>query len=114
MDLQRSLGFQLPTDYVDFLQATNGGEGPVGTCGYARIWRLDELLKWNEAYQVADRAPGLFLFGTDGGGEAFAFDTRKSPMPIVEVTFISMSHEDVIEMALDFESFLDVLGRGDY
>ena len=110
--LQKSLGFRLPADYVEFLVKTNGGEGPIGEFGYACFWPLDELMKWNESYQVADYAPGLFLFGSDGGGEAFAFDTRKVPMSIVEVTFVSMSYDDIIHIAFDFESFLNALGSG--
>jgi len=36
----------------------------------------------NEVYEVAKYAPGLILFGSDGGDEAFAFDFRTEPTSI--------------------------------
>src|ERR1700730_17203176 len=72
---QAHLHFRLPTEYVKFLQQMNGGEGFVGK-HYLRAWPVEELAKFNREYRVDEGAPGLFLFGTDGGGEAFAFDTR--------------------------------------
>src|SRR5258706_13646045 len=67
-------GFRLPDDYLQFLQQTNGGEGFVGANAYIILWPIEELIKMNKAYEVAEYAPGLFLFGSDGGGEAYAFD----------------------------------------
>src|ERR1044072_7362040 len=67
-------GLRLPDDYARFLQQTNGGEGFLGNA-YVILWRVEELIEMNKAYEVTEYAPGLFLFGSDGGGEAFAFDT---------------------------------------
>lgn len=108
---ENRIKFSLPEDYAKFMKASNGGEGPIGKYGYARFWKLEEILELNRAYQVHEYAPGLFLFGSDGGGEAFAFDTRTLPMPVVEVTFISMGHDDVIRMANTFDEFLEKLGN---
>ena len=72
---QIAAGIRLPEDYAQFLQQADGGEGFIGNT-YAIIWRIGELLQLNSAYQVGEYAPGLFLFGSDGGGEAFGFDTR--------------------------------------
>ena len=108
--LEGMIDLKLPEDYVEFLRLSNGGEGPIGEHGYARFWRVEELVERNEAYEVSERVPGLFLFGSDGGNEAFAFDTRKSPMLFVEVPFILMIYEDIIHMSYDFEAFLKVLG----
>jgi hypothetical protein len=47
----------------------NGGEGSVGDT-YVILWRIEELIEMSKAYDVAEYAPGLFLFGSDGGGEA--------------------------------------------
>ena len=51
----------------------------------------------------------LIAFGSDGGGEAFAFDTRVNPCPVVMVSFIGMSDEDSILVAPSFQTFLDRL-----
>jgi hypothetical protein len=58
----------LPQGYLDFLYRYNGGEGFVGPNAYVIFWRLGELAELNEAYQVAEFAPGLLAFGSNGGG----------------------------------------------
>jgi hypothetical protein len=40
------------------------------------IWKIGELLRFNREYEVQVYAPGLLLFGSSGGGEAFAFSLR--------------------------------------
>jgi hypothetical protein len=67
----------------------NGGDGFVGE-NYLMVWPVEELIKSNKDYRVAEAAPGLFVFGSSGGGEAFAFDTRVTPPGIVTVPFIVM------------------------
>ena len=101
-------GIRLREDYAAFLMQSNGGEGFIGE-GYAMLWRLEELLEKNDAYKVDEYAPGLFLFGSDGGGEAFAFDIRSDKRPIVSVPFIPLNHSEARFLAMDFESFIHVL-----
>jgi hypothetical protein len=99
---------RLPDDYAKFLQQANGGEGFVGNA-YVILWRVEELLEMNKAYQVAEYAPGLFLFGSDGGGEAFAFDTRSDAKPIVSVPFVGMELKLARPVAPNFKAFLQEL-----
>ncbi len=105
---ENELGFRLPDDYERFLQQTNGGEGFIGNV-YVILWRVEELLEMNKAYQVAEYAPGLFLFGSDGGGEAFAFDMRSDANPIVAVPFVGMELKLAHSVAQSFEAFLEEL-----
>jgi hypothetical protein len=106
---QATLSFLLPADYVQFLQQMNGGEGSLGKA-YVALWRVEELGDRNAGYEVAEFAPGLFLFGSNGGGEAFAFDTRTDQFRIVAVPFISMDDlRDAIVIATNFRAFLEVL-----
>lgn len=81
--------FQLPEEYKEFLTLANGGAGFIGEA-YMMHWRIEELRELNQAYQVAEYAPDLVLFGSNGGGEAFAFDRRSDPAPIVIVPFVGM------------------------
>ncbi len=101
-------GVRLPEDYAQFLQEADGGEGFVGNA-YAILWRIGELLQMNRAYQVAEYAPGLFLFGSDGGGEAFALDTRTAEKPIVSVPFVGMDLRLARPVASNFTAFLEEL-----
>jgi len=102
-------GIQLPPDYVEFLKQANGGEGFVGENSYCIFWKLEELVEFDSAYEVKEYAPGLFLFGSNGGGEAYAFDMESSPWQIVQVPFVGMSRDLIQVLAPDFNSFLRYL-----
>jgi len=103
---QFDLGTKLPDDYLSFILRSNGAVGTVGLTGYLRLSPIDELVEFNQGYCVKDFAPGLLLFGSDGGGEAFAFDLRDPSMPIVGVPFVGMSLEEVQVIAPTFTEFL--------
>jgi len=51
--------------------------------------------------------PGLLLFGSDGGGEAYGFDMRTPNKHIVQIPFVGMDWADAIAMGSRFEEFLD-------
>jgi len=89
------------------LERMNGGTGFVGK-NYLMAWRVEDLIQFNKELFVDVAAPELLLFGSDGGGESFAFDTRSSPPLIVAVPSI-VYLEDAIVIAPDFNSFLQHL-----
>ena len=78
-------------------------EGFVGK-NYLMAWPTEDLIQFNKDYYVDVAAPELLLFGSSGGGETFAFDTRSSPPPIVAVPSI-VCLEDAIVIAPTFNSF---------
>jgi hypothetical protein len=39
---------------------------------YLMAWPVEDLIQFNKEYLVDEAAPELFLFGSSGGGEAFA------------------------------------------
>jgi SMI1/KNR4 family protein SUKH-1 len=101
----------LPAEYVKFLEQMNGGEGFIGE-NYLMAWPVQDLVQSNKDYLVEEAAPELFLFGSNGGGEAFAFDTRSFPPPIVGVPLIVISLEDAVRLAPDFDALLHTcIGR---
>jgi len=108
--VQQSLRFRLPKSYVEFMLSRNGGEGLVGR-SYLVLWKIEELVAMNDAYHVAEFAPGLFLLGTDGGGEAFGFDTRSDACRIVSVPFVEMEIENAEVVAPDFGAFFSTLSN---
>jgi hypothetical protein len=105
---QEALAFPLPRGYVDFLATADGGEGFIGK-SYLILWKVEELASKNAAYNVAEFAPELFLFGSDGGGEAFGFDTRSKTGSIVSIPFVTMEMRRAKAVPPDFEAFLSVL-----
>jgi hypothetical protein len=110
-EFESASGLRLPPEYKLFLQSCDGGEGFIGPNAYVIFWRIVELLEMNKAYQVEEYAPGLFIFGSDGGGEAFAFDTRESTMPIVSVPFVGMELELAKPIGETFNDFVENLAR---
>ena len=107
-DAEAHLHWLLPDDYRGFLRLHNGGEGFWGD-NYLILWSVEELGEFNFEYQVDEYAQGLILFGSDGGGEAFAFDNRVTPPPVVKVPFIGMDLTHVKPVANSFEQFLSSL-----
>ncbi len=104
--VEQVLGKLLPRDYRMFLARSNGGEGFIGE-HYLILWKIEELPQFNRDYQVEEYAPGLLVFASNGGGEAFAFDTKTTPYRIVQVPFIGMSLKDSVVVAENFEDLLE-------
>src|SRR4051794_1898687 len=107
-DCEQMIKHTLPEEYAEFMRLTNGGEGFIGE-GYASFFALDQLQLMNESYEVEDFAPGLVIFASNGGGEAYGFDTRDEEWPIVMVPFIVMDWKYAIPMGRSFSEFLQML-----
>lgn len=102
-----SLLGSLPSDYIQFLHNYDGGEGFIGD-NYLILWKVEELSVFNREYEVEQYAPGILLFGSDGGGEGYGFDTRDAAMPVVRIPFIGMELRYVRAVA---DSFIDFLNK---
>jgi cell wall assembly regulator SMI1 len=103
---EREIGAKLPGQYLDFLKTRNGEEGFVGPNSYVMLWGAEELASLNEVYEVQKYAPGLLLFGSDGGGEAYGFDTRTPEWQIVQIPFVGMTWDLARPLAKSFDEFL--------
>jgi hypothetical protein len=112
-EAEKELGLELPREYAEWLKFSNGYEGWIGKrrSGYGRLWRVEELRSLNDEYGVRNWAPGALLFGSDGGGEAFAFDTRTPQQRIVLIPFIGMEWKVALPLGDTFSTFLDLGGR---
>jgi hypothetical protein len=107
--VERQLGVKLPVEYAEFLRKTDGGEGFIGKSAYVILWPVGEIVSMNQAYEVQKYAPGLLIFGSDGGGEAFGFDTRSPGWPVVQVPFVGMTWDLARPMVETFDEFLERL-----
>jgi hypothetical protein len=105
-------GVTLPADYLNVLAEMNGGEGFVGR-NYLVLWKAEELVQFNIEYELDKYAPGLLLFGSNGGGEGFGFDTRSGDYEIVMVPLIGMELKYAHYLADSFLQFLDVVPSND-
>jgi SMI1 / KNR4 family (SUKH-1) len=100
--------FAFPADYYQFMSQYDGGEGFIGE-HYLVLWKNSQLKQFNDEYEFSIYAPGLVAFGSNGGGEALAFDTRVEPYSVVIVPFIGMCDDDAIPLASSFSDFLNRL-----
>ena len=102
----------LPDDYLSIFSELNGGEGFVGD-EYLILWKAEELVVFNKEYEVDQYAPGIFLFGSNGGGEGFGFDTRRKPYKVVEMPFIGMDLKYATPVADSFTHLLERMRNSD-
>ena len=103
---ERDIGNTLPDDYKSFLLEHNGGEGFIGE-HYVILWKAEELSNFNDGYELSKYAPGYFMFGSTGGGDGFAFDTRTSPYRVMQVPFVGMTADDGFHVAGGFHELLE-------
>src|SRR5882724_10589519 len=86
-ELWKAARIELPEDYLAYLRESDGGGGDIPVQPWlVWFWKVSEVGLNNEGYEVAMNVPGFYAFGTSGGGEMFAFDTRNgTPWPIVVI-----------------------------
>ena len=100
---------KLPGDYIAFLGCSDGAEGPIGSAGYLSLWSAEEIPNLNRTAAVDEFAPGLMVFGTDGGDTAYAFDFRGQAPCVAEVPMVGMSLEETRRIASSFTEFLELM-----
>lgn len=70
------------------------------------------MIKLNKANEIDKYLPGFFGFGSNGGGELFAFEIiQGEPWKIVMIPFIPMEANEAITIANDFEEFIRAIGN---
>lgn len=100
--IENKLGIQFPLDYKQALLIHNGCEGYFGKV-YTMLYSTDDIMGVSEWFY-----PEMICIGSDGAGEAFCFDIRRSPFAIVIIPFTG-SLTDAIFVAKSFTSFIDLL-----
>jgi hypothetical protein len=103
---EEKLSKRLPADYLEFIKTANGAEGFIGQSAYMILWAIEELDPMNRAYETQDHAPGLLIFGSNGGGEAYGFDIRRSDWPVVQIPFVGMNWNSASQIGESFSVFL--------
>lgn len=101
----KNINFLLPEGFVEFYSNSNGAE-IYRDENYCLIWSINELIQLNIDYNVSEYASNFFIFGTNGGADAFCIE--KSTGFIFDMPFIGMSNEDTSFICKDFYSFLKI------
>ena len=117
--LRQHAAVALPEEYLALLRYSNGGEGSLALPPlYFMLYEAEYTNELNRSPDQLELYPGFFVFGSNGGLETIAFDTRgKEPWPIVmydavagtqsAVTIAENMHEFILAIGLDEESDRD-------
>jgi len=100
------VNFRLPQGFMEFYKETNGAY-INGEKKNIVLWPLTDLMQFNTDYKVDIYAPGFFIFGSDGGGMAYAIE--KDTGFIFEMPFIGMSKEEALFISEIFDGFIETL-----
>lgn len=106
--LTAGVPYPLADDYINLLRSMDGGEGFVGK-QYVRFYSVDEVLLVRRGLGEAELAGDLVVIGSDGGGEALAYDCRYSPAPLVTLGFIPLDYKFIRALASTLAEYLDGL-----
>lgn len=113
--VEAHFGVVLPAWYRRFMIETGSGEAETAD-GAVVFYPVAELTAANSGNGAGFdmMAYGLFLFGSDGGGEGFAFNVRRQPAQIVMMPFISNYRNNGVVLGEGLEDLLDYANRFDY
>lgn len=70
------------------------------------FYRQEDLVQYNQGYEIPEYAPGYFMFATNGCGELIALSPIGS---IVRMPFIGMGAKDALLVATSFANLLELL-----
>ncbi|MBO9609555.1 MAG: SMI1/KNR4 family protein [Paenibacillaceae bacterium] len=111
---EEELAIHFPDEFIEFLQYSNGASGYVGESdNQLNVWGVYELKDEHTNYRVEKYAPGLVLFGSDGVGNAYAFDTRNANLPVVTIPFVPLRLSEVKPCKPSFFDFIKALGSSE-
>lgn len=102
----------LPDSFLRLLSFSNGGEGPlqVNPC----YFQLDEAQEVKASIASGNHGrpdlEGFLIFGSNGGGEYLALDTRDiTPWPVVTIDMVAGGDSAEV-VSPDFDSFIELIG----
>jgi len=102
---------ELPSEYLDLLRLSNGGEGPLALPPLCfQLYAVKECINLCLNQEILKRFPTLLFFGSNGGLESIAFDLREGPpWRIVMVDQIAGA-ESAEEIAPNMGAFIEAIG----
>lgn len=102
----KQIDFKLPQGFIEFFKDSNGADISSDE-NYIVLWALTDMIQLNRDYKVDEYAPDFFIFGSNGGGTAYA--VKKSTSDIYEIPFIGMSNEEAVFRNKTFSEFIEGL-----
>lgn len=106
VDLERWLGQLVPADYREFLLATNGGKGMIGSnpVFFERAGKIQAL---NDG--IAQVVPHFVMIGSDCIGGGYFLDRRTGLGSVVRMELIDLDLGNMMPEGATFTEFLEGL-----
>ena len=111
-ELQAAAPICLPDSFLRLLSFSNGGEGPLPV--NPLYFRLDAAQEVTANIASGNHGrldlEGFLIFGSNGGGEYLALDTRGSaPWPVVTIDMVAGADSAEV-VTPDFDNFIALIG----
>lgn len=107
--LEKSLNLSLPREYRGFLARSNGAAGLIGP-EELHLYSTEDAIAVNSRFHEFRKK--LFIFGSDGADEAYAFDPSRD-WKVLMVPFSAMTRQDAVALASSLVEFLALLASGE-
>jgi hypothetical protein len=101
----------LPPDLRAFLEQHDGGRGKVGKRPLI-LWSAEEIAREAQTQEVSLATPGLLLFGTDGGAEAYGHLARLRQRRYGRIPLIAAGVHEFEAIADSLQELIEALAAG--
>jgi hypothetical protein len=92
-----------PEEYRKYMTDGGSTSGELSVDpGWFDLWPVAQLAELNAAYKTDDFVPGFTGFGSNGGGEIFAFDAEGG---IFMIPFVPMETQSAVKIAGSWNEF---------
>ncbi|MFW5762176.1 MAG: SMI1/KNR4 family protein [Cyclobacteriaceae bacterium] len=107
--LEYKVGFLLPIDYQEYLANFSAYEGTVNG-SFVKFWDIDQLIAYNEGYEIFRNMPNTFGIGSNGTGGLLAMEREDSGLiSYVKTPFTLLDPSKNEYLASSFTEFIEKL-----
>jgi hypothetical protein len=112
-EIESRIGFELTADYKEFLSKYSFHETVIGE-HFLKLWDFEQLLDFNEGYEIIENLRMIIGIGDNGGGEFIGLEKLvDGKYRIILTPFIGLDKEDHIEIGSSFTDFFIRLDNGE-
>lgn len=110
--IQSFVNFNIPDDYIIYLQNYLGFEEFIGS-EFVQLWDIDELIEVNKDFQISDNLPKTLAIGGNGNSEFIAIEqTEDNTIRVIISPLIDLDKQYHIVIGNSFTDFLQRLDEG--
>ncbi len=112
VDIEQTIGFELPEDFRGFLSKYVGHETQIGPESF-KLWNKKDLISLNEGYQILENLPRTLGIGDNGGGDFIGIEKLNDGELRIILTPFIIDKQYHIEIGSSFTDFLLRMDKGE-